>query len=266
MQTRFTAFLEQFIYYCCSRCVLGVQGHPIQRNKGDGRHAHNGEILPHLAGVEPTADRIIAAYQRWCAVNKIHCEEKIARAYTQGQPSATDDPTMAAVRMIFEYEHSTWLRHGLELPNQHRYGSGEPFPPMNSRHRVGIGGHSEYLYAVDTDRWPFRAFDEHPVENCMGPPWVYTTGVLPLERFSGSLRQLADRDHYYAYGTELEDRWLYLYRELDEHAQDPLDQNRARDALLASNLPRIHWEEYSRLETLIRHLRNLANAEQRCQR
>jgi hypothetical protein len=103
------------------------------------------------------------------------------------------------------------------------------------------------------------------VENNLGPAWVYTVGLIPLQvfmRYKGELYHPQDRDHYYAQVTCPSRYWVFLYKDFDESAIDLQDQQASRDQMHHSNVPAIHITEYQKLIQLYRHLKNHSESAQ----
>ena len=267
MSTDFGKFAEQMVYYLCSRCVLHVKHHTAQPKAG-GRHSHNGEILAHLGNRLPTAAGIIAAYRHWQSCRPpTNIQAALAAALVQRQLPDNLTAVESAVLRIMQYQGDTWIRHGAEFPTEIHYDPESVWPNPNSRHQIGTAvlEHPQHnWFAVDLDSHPFQAFEEHPVENLMGPPWVYTVGLLPYTVFvkrRGQLQHPNDRDHYYAQTVAPASEWLFLYRDLDEHAQDAKQQQQAQQRLIHSGLATMHYADYQWFTQMLRHLTNLARVQ-----
>lgn len=264
MNTDFGKFAEQLLYYLCSRCVITVPYHPINK-KNDGGHNHNGEILKYLGNRPPSSAGIITAYRYWRSCRPPqNIEAGMAAALATRTLPGTLTPTECAVNLIMQHSTDTWLRHGAEHPQHTYYHSDQPWPDLQSRHSVGsavMDDPAAGWFAVDLDNHPFQAFVEHPVENHLGPPWSYTVGLLPYREFQrrrGELMHPADRDHLYARAQVPAQCWVFLYRDLDQHAQEPQLQQQAQSRLLTSTVPSIHYDDYVWLTRALRHLNNLA--------
>jgi hypothetical protein len=89
-------------------------------------------------------------------------------------------------------------------------------------------------------------------------------GLLPYTVFvkrRGQLHHPKDRDHYYAQTVAPASEWLFLYRDLDEHAQDAKQQQQAQQRLINSGLATIHYTDYQWFTHMHRHLTNLARVQ-----
>lgn len=260
--TDFLLFLEQFIHYMCSRCIINVPGHSIQDKTG-GRHSHNGEILDLLDTVEPNSDRVLAAFHTWQNhSNPVNIQSSLASAYNKQIRSVPRSPVEWAAKSIMDNWNHSWLRHGLEQTELAVYNRRLPWPAPETRIPVGqavLTAPEHNWFAVDLDRMPFQAFEEHPVEIHSGYSWCYTVGLLPMpwfNRYHGELYHPKDRDHWYARVSVPARYWVYLYRDFDQHTQEPQHQHQARDLMHSSGVPAIHITEYHRLVQLYRHLLN----------
>lgn len=264
MSTDFGKFAEQMVHYLCSRCVLHVAHHTAQ-DKAGGRHSHNGEILQYLSNRAPTAAGIISAYRHWQSVHPPrNIQAGLAAALATRELPKDLTTVESTVLRIMQYQGDTWIRHGAEFTEHIEYLADQPWPNRYSRHQIGkavLTKPGEGWFAVDLDSPPFQAFTEHPVENLMGPPWVYTVGLLPYTVFTkrrGQLQHPDDRDHYYAQVQAPASEWLFLYRDLDKHAQDAKQQQQAQQRLIHSGLACIHYDDYRWFAQMQRHLSNLA--------
>lgn len=253
-------FLEQFVYYLCSRCVILVPHHQPQPKGTDGRHSHNGEILDLLEPHLPSSDRILSAYRTWQDCDPpADIQAQMAAAYNRGARTTPVNNQERAVKILLDNIADTWIRHGLEHP--HPYNRRAAFPDPDSRYWIGnqVRQHREQgWYAVDLDTVPFCAFREHPVEQTSGLPWTYTVGLLPYARFraySGKLTHPQDRDHLYARSSIPAREWLFLYRDLDQHTLDLETQTQLRTQMLESGVPALHNTTADLLIQLYRHLR-----------
>lgn len=267
MSTDFGKFAEQMVYYLCSRCVLHVEHHQAQ-DKHSGRHSHNGEILEHLSSRPPTAAGIITAYRYWQSQRPpADIQAGIAAALVQRQLPANLTAVESAVNLIIQHQTDTWIRHGAEFTTEIQYDPESVWPNPDSRHPIGtavVENPQHSWFAVDLDSHPFQAFEEHTVENLLGPPWCYTVGLLPYRVFlkrRGQLYHPPDRDHYYAESVAPAREWLFLYRDLDQHAQDPEQQQQAQQRLLRSGLATIHYNDYRWFAQMFRHLTNTARVQ-----
>lgn len=253
-------FLQQFVHYMCSRCIVSVPYHTLQDKTG-GRHSHNGEILDLLAPVPPTSNRILAAYREWCRHNTpVNIQHNLAHAYNNAGRIVPATPKERAVKLILDNYNDTWIRHGEEQPGV--LAAQAPFPDPASRWIVGcmINDHRDKnWFAVDLDSTPFAAFDEHTVELTSGFAWTYTVGCIASTTFfkyRGVLHHSKDRDHLYAVCNIPAKHWVFLYRDFDEHTQDLQQQTTQREILLNSNIPSIHIDEYRLLIQLYKHLKH----------
>lgn len=263
-------FLETFVHYCCSRCIHLVPGHRAQR-KRPGNHAHNGEFLRMIHDIQPSSDGFLAAYHAWrdlpergpdeYAGLKGECRALLAEHMRNPTNTQPRDAEERAVRILLDHWDNSYIRHGPEHLWATDYNTKTRFPTLISRHDIGVAvraPNSEW-FAVDLDAHPFRAFEEHPVENTQGPPWVYTVGLLPeriFQRFSGELYHPADRDHWYAAVNVPAKYWVFLYRDLDEHALHREEHEQNRHHLKTSGVPRIHYDDYLLLVQAYTHWRN----------
>lgn len=252
-------FLEQFVHYMCSRCITNIPHHTIQDKTG-GRHSHNGEILDLLAQVQPTSDRILAAYHQW-QTHTIprNLQTELARAYNTAGRTVARTSKERAVKLIIDNITDVWIRHGQEQAGA--FAPRLPFPDPESRIPIGsmITTHKEdNWFAVDLDSTPFAAFEQHPVELTSGYPWTYTVGLLPMKTFQqyrGTLHHPRDRDHLYARCNIPAKHWVFLYRDFDDYILDAPTQKEMRNTLLNCGVPALHIQEYHRLIQLHRHLR-----------
>lgn len=258
-------FSRQLIHYICSRCELNIPGHTPQTvPEGSGQHSHNGEFLRCLDSRPITGAGIIAAYRLWLNTeDRVNRQRSLARALQHPGRIVPVTPQERAISMIVGYTADSWIRHGAEVPEHTDYTPSTAWPTAHSRARVGTAvlQHQDHTwYAVDLDRPPFRGFDQHPVEQFSGQPWSYTVGLLPVSRFrrqGGVLYHPPDRDHYYARSAAPADQWLFLYRDFDENTQEPEAQQAARQRLHRSDVPQLHWQEYTEFAHLWHHLQTL---------
>lgn len=260
--SQFEQFLDQFIHYMCSRCVLFIPHHTAQ-DKDGGKHSHNGEIFKYLGNAPPTSDTILSAYHTWQSHRPpSNIQRELANSYNSRRRTVPRTSVERATRIILDNINDTWIRHGAEQPEHTMYSLRSSFPNHQSRIQVGtqvLEDPASGWFAVDFDRTPFSVFEEHPVENQLGPVWVYTVGLIPLRRFSeyaGQLHHPHDRDHYYAQVNIPGRYWVFLYRDFDEYAQDLNQQEHSRQQMLSSDVPAIHYNEYTKLIQLYRHLMN----------
>lgn len=266
-------FLEHLLHYQCSRCYTLIPGHRAQPKDG-GRHSHNGEFLRLIQGIAPTSDALLGAYHAWRDLPekgrnstdgiKGECRQTLAQAMRRPQSQEPRDAEESAMRLIVDHWQDTYIRHGGENLRFIDYTPTEPFPPMKSRYWVGeavMAPNSEW-FAVDLDANRFRAFVEHPVENQLGPPWVYIAGFTPMRifrRYNGELWHPPDRDHYYARCQIPTKHWVFVYREPDEYAENPDAVNHSIQLLKRSGVPRIHWDDYQTLHTVMHNWHNIYN-------
>lgn len=257
----FEQFLDQFIHYMCSRCVISVPYHSIQDKTG-GKHSHNGEIFEYLNDTAPSSDAILSAYHTWQSLNPpSNRQRELANSYNTARRTVPRTSVERAAKIILDNIDDTWIRHGAEQPEHTVYSPRQTFPNHQSRISVGtqvLNDPAAGWFAVDFDRTPFGAFTEHPVENHLGPAWVYTVGLTPLRRFSlhsGKLHHPQDRDHYYAQADIAGRYWVFLYRDFDEHAIDLEQQQQSREQMHRSGVAAIHYTEYNKLIQLYRHLK-----------
>lgn len=253
-------FLQQFVHYMCSRCIIDVPHH-TQQSKTGGRHSHNGEILDLLEPHVPDSNRILAAYREWQThPTPSNIQQHMAHAYNRGQRVYPRSNTERAVKLILDNINDVWLRHGPETSDPILPRAG--FPELQNRWQAGdlvLHQAAQHWFAVDLDSTPFAAFSEHTVELTSGLPWTYTVGLLPYRRFTsagGVLHHPKDRDHLYAQGQVPARHWVFITREFDEYTQNLQQLQSQRQQLLESNIPHINNQEYNCLIQLYRHLQH----------
>jgi hypothetical protein len=251
-------FLQQFIHYMCSRCIISIPHHTVQDKTG-GRHSHNGEILDLLQPVAPSSDRILSAYRVWQthAIPR-NMQSQLAQAYNCADRVIPATPKERAVKLILDNWSDIWIRHGEEQPGV--LAPKAVFPDPDSRWTTGhmVNNHRDQnWFAVDLDSNPFSAFHEHRIELTSGYPWTYTVGLLPYSTFrqaNGELQHPQDRDHLYARCNIPARHWVFLYRDFDQYTVDLQQQQAQREVLLNSGIASLHIDEYQSLVQLYKHL------------
>jgi hypothetical protein len=270
MQT-FEDFLQVFTYYLCSRCTRGAPNHnPQDTLDGTGRHAHNGEILHYLQPVAPTGDRILSAftaYQQYGTPSNI--QRTMAKYYNNVQPipqHLRTNPLLRAVHRLVDYRHSTWIRHGVELPERATYTPNEIYPLPHTRHTIGEQVTTDPdagRYAVDLERFPFQTCSTHELDHNGGAPWYYTAGYIPMEIFhynGGEFFTSKDRDHLYAQSDIAHSNWLWVIRNTDRFTDQPAVQKHSQQILQHSSLPCIGETTLLKLHKLLNLLDSYADA------
>lgn len=267
---RFDEFLQVFTWYLCSRCTRGAPHHdPQDTSDGTGRHAHNGEILQYLGDEPVTADRIFAAYNLYNSyAEPRNIQRPLIKRYKNPAANAVPDTaTAVAVQRIIEHRHSTWIRHGAELPEVTVYDTDKVFPEPHTRHTVGeqvTQNPNLERYAVDLERFPFQTCSKHELDHHSGAPWFYTAGYIAVPRFGtlgGSLHRSRDRDHLYAHSSIAQSQWIWIFRNTDIRAVEPAVQREQQSRIRAAGLPWIHERTVLALHKLLNHLDNYAEAQ-----
>ena len=225
-----------------------------------------------IQGIPPSSDRLLAAYQAWLNLPDLtaspydgvkgECRQRLAQAMRMPGRPEPQDAEQRAMRILLDHEADTYVRHGPEETRLVDYHPERDFPPLDSRYNIGsaVQAPNSTWYAVDLDRQPFRAFVEHEVELGLGPPWVYTVGLVPLRifaRYTGELYHPADRDHYYASSRIPTRHWVFLYRDPDEHSEDPDAVRKTQQTMKRQGVPRIHWDDYQLLWTIWHNWHNI---------
>lgn len=265
---RFDEFLQVFTWYLCSRCTRGAPHHdPQDTSDGTGKHAHNGEILRHLQSVPVTSQRVFSAYTAYTAVYPpTNIQRSIAKYYNNPRHnSIPNDPQATAVHRIIQHRNSTWIRHGVELPERAEFDPTQPFPQPHTRHTVGeqVTGKRADLnrYAVDLETFPFQTCSKHELDHHSGAPWFYTAAYIPIETYTthnGVFYRSRDRDHLYAHSNIPHSEWLWVFRKTDTRAVQPSVQREQQAHIKAAGLP---WIPEARLHSLNKLL-NLLTAYQ----
>ena len=260
------------LHYQCSRCYTLIPGHRAQPKGVSGKHSHNGEFLDMIQGVAPTSDAFLAAYHAWRdlpergpnahAGVKGECKTLLAKAMRNPQDTVPRDAEESAARILIDHWQETYVRHGGENLAVIDYDPFEAFPPLSSRYHIGeaVRAPNSTWFAVDLDRHPFRAFEEHPVELELGPPWVYIVGLTPeriFRKYNLELWHPPDRDHYYASGGIPAKHWVFMYREPDVHCENPDAVQHSIHRLKRSGVPRIHYDDYRTLHTVMHNWHNI---------
>ena len=230
----FDSFVNLFMYYLCSRCERGAPHHENQRKVG-GAHAHNGEILPYLAGAKPNSQRILSAYSYYTQhTAPVDIYAGLANAYnrpTHYDPKRTQHRPAMAAKLLMDNRHSTWIRHGIENTQLAQYNTNELYPMPITRFDVGNSvmrdQRSLNRYAIDMDRFPFRDCAVHPGDRETGQPWSYVAGYIPFEKFTamnGTVYNPNDRDHLYAHSAISTKHWCFVYDDFDHNINNSQEQ------------------------------------------
>lgn len=268
-ENHFTAFLDLFTHYLCSRCEGCPPYHTEQDNTdGSGKHSHNGEILDHWRGAPPTGQRLLTAYGVYSSYSRpSNIQAAIARAYNRPNPRGLpDQPWARAAARLLDNPHDAYLRHGIELPEFATYTATELFPPPDTRHTIGeqaMGpNRSLNRYAVDMDTPPFTACTAHRGDRETQQPWADVAGYISIRDFrtaGGTLHRARDRDHLYAHSEIPTNAWLFVYRDIPDTA-DRDTRLTALNHLRSSGVAHIHETTVHKLWRLRTLLHNYSQA------
>jgi hypothetical protein len=268
-ENHFTAFLNLFTHYMCSRCEGCPPYHTEQDNTdGSGRHSHNGEILNHWQGAAPTGLRILSAYRYYSSIpHPSNIQRGLAKAYnTPNNRGISKQPYAVAAQRLLDAPDLMYLRHGIEQPSLADYKPDATFPPEHSRHHIGeygLGrGRELQRYAVDMDTPPFVTCTAHRGDRETHQPWADVAGYISIRdfrRLGGTLHKPRDRDHLYAHGSIAAQHWTYIYRDIPS-TEDRADRLQALTQLRNSGLPALHEQTLHRLFKLRTLLHNYSQA------